>query len=173
MDQEKNRELVLWEYIDGQLSGEEKTRVEQLLHHDADWKKSFLEIKEMNALLISSETEQPSMRFSKNVMDEIARYKIAPAAKSYVNKKIVYGIAGFFLVLIAGFLIYLFTQIDFSAPSSTTMPVDIPEIKLDWKKWINSTYVQLFLMADIVFGLMLLDRYLTKRRNATLNNTQH
>jgi hypothetical protein len=173
MDQEKNMELLLWEYIDGQLSGEEKAKVEQLLHQDAEWKKTFLEIKEMNALLMSSETEQPSMRFSKNVMDEIARYKIAPATKSYVNKKIVYGIAGFFLVLIAGFLIYLFTQIDFSASSSTPMPVELPEVKVDWKKWINSTSVQLFLMADIVFGLMLLDRYLNKRKNTAINKLQH
>lgn len=59
--------------------------------------------------------EQPSLRFTKNVMEEITRYHIAPAAKTYINRKIIYGIAAFFFTIIIGSVIYAIGQVDWSA----------------------------------------------------------
>ena len=49
----------------------------------------------VHQLMTGSELEAPSMRFTVNVMDEIAHYQIAPATKSYINKNIIRGIGGF------------------------------------------------------------------------------
>ncbi len=168
MEPDKNRTSLLWDYLDGNLSEKERLAVETLLRTDSSAQKEFDAILDMNVWLKETELEQPSMRFSKNVMEEVAKYSIAPTTKSYVNKKIIFSIAAFFILIISGTLIYMFTQIDYSAAPSGALSVELPKIEIDWKKWINSTYVQVFLMADIVFGLMLLDRYLSKKKKAGL-----
>lgn len=168
MDTQKTKEERLWDYIDGTCSAEEKELIETLLRTEPSWKSLHREILEMNQMLNSTELEQPSLRFSKNVMEEVAKYKIAPATKTYLNKKIIWGIGGFFLTIISIVLVYAFTQIDFSSGSSTELPVDVSKLKVDWKQYINPTVLNIFLMADAVLGLMLLDRYLRKGRSKKL-----
>src|SRR5690348_18446687 len=96
-------EQRLWDYIDGLSSPSEKTVIEQLLEASAEWKAKYHELLEVHQLMQSSELEQPSLRFTKNVMDEIARLQIAPATSSYINKNIVRGIGIFFITMIVGF----------------------------------------------------------------------
>ena len=87
----------LWEYIDGVSSADEKTTIEKLLRTDPAWQKKYRELMEIHNLVKATDVEQPSMRFTKNVMEEIAKFKVAPATRSYINKKIIFFIAGFFL----------------------------------------------------------------------------
>ena len=94
----------LWNYIDGTASADEKTVIEQLLESDAAWKAKYHELLQVNELLQSSELDAPSMRFTKNVMEEIAKLHIAPATKTYINKKIIWGIGFFFITMLIGFL---------------------------------------------------------------------
>jgi hypothetical protein len=98
-------------------------------------------------------------------MEEIAKHKIAPATKSYVNKKIIYSIGGFFMLLIGGMLAYLFTQIDYSQPGTISIPENLPEMNFEWSAYINSTTLNIFLMIDVVLGLVLLDKYLNKKKD--------
>jgi hypothetical protein len=95
-------------------------------------------------------------------MEEIAKYQIAPATKNYINKKIIWGIAGFFFTLIIGFLIYGFGQIDWSATGESKLPVDLSQI--DYSKFFNNNFVNAFMMLNIVLGLLLLDRFLASKR---------
>ncbi|MDX2048115.1 MAG: hypothetical protein SFU87_15095 [Chitinophagaceae bacterium] len=157
-------EQRLWDYIDGDIPANEKNLVEELLLTDENWQSKYRELLDIQQMLKSAETEQPSMRFTKNVMEEIARYKIAPATRSYINKKIIYGITGFFLIILGAFMIYAFTQVNWSSEGSSSLPVDFSKVNLDWGKYINSTTLNIFFMLDAVIGLFLLDRYLTKRK---------
>jgi len=152
----------LWEYIDGQSSAEEKRSVEKLLNTNQEWKEKYHELLEVHRLVQSSALEEPSLRFTKNVMEEIAKYHIAPATKTYINKRIIWGIATFFIVLIVGFLIYGFGQVDWTTKTDTSLPVDIN--KVDFGKFFNNTYVNIFMMINVVLGLMLLDRYLASKK---------
>ena len=114
MNTQHNMEESLWNFIDGTISASEKIVVEKLLQTDADWKAKYGELLQVNELLQSSELEAPSLRFSKNVMEQISKLHIAPATKSYINKKVIWGIGLFFNTMIVGFLIYGIGQIDFS-----------------------------------------------------------
>ena len=67
-------EARLWEYIDGLSVGEERSAVEQLIAENAAWKAKYQELLDMHQSLNLVELEQPSMRFTKNVMEEIARF---------------------------------------------------------------------------------------------------
>ena len=98
------------------------------------------------------------MRFTQNVMEEIAKYQIAPATKKYINNKVIWGIGIFFITIMSGFLIYGFGQVDWSDKSSSIIGVDLG--KVDYSKFFNNTYINIFMMMNVVLGLMLLDRVL-------------
>jgi hypothetical protein len=153
----------LWGFIDGAVSSEEKTVIEKLLQTDAAWKAKYSELLELNKLLQSSELEAPSMRFSKNVMEEISKLHIAPATKSYINKRIIIGLGIFFVTMIVGFLIYGFGQIDWAAGESSTTFSDTLK-KVDYSKFFNNTWMNVMMMINMVLGLFLFDAYLSNKR---------
>src|SRR5687768_1406159 len=99
-------EEKLWEYIDGLSTDEERAAIQRLLHSDDEWKRKHNELLELNRMLNSTELEQPSMRFAQNVMEEIVKQHIAPATRTYINKKLIYGIGGFLITMLAGLIIY-------------------------------------------------------------------
>ncbi len=166
----KEQELIearLWEYIDGLSNPEEKTAIEKLIEANLEWRRKYKELLEVHQLMTSSELEMPSMRFTRNVMDEIARYQVAPATKSYINKRIIWGIGIFFLVMITGFLVYGFSQVNWSAPSTGSSPIQDELNKLpkyDWSKFMSSTYTNIFMMINVVLGLILFDMYLQGKK---------
>ena len=163
MEENKNNiDDRLWEYIDGQSSMEEKSVIEKLIETNKQWKEKYHELLELHQLVQSSALEEPSLRFTKNVMEEIAKYQIAPATKAYINNKIIWGIGIFFITLVIGFLIYGFGQVDWSASGNEKLPIDIS--KVDYGKFFNNTYVNVFMMINVVLGLMLLDRYLAAKK---------
>lgn len=152
----------MWEYIDGISSPEEKSVIEKLLLQDAAWKNKYRELLQVNELLHSSEVEQPSLRFTKNVMEEIAKLHIAPAAKTYINKKIIWGIGFFFIAMLAAILIYAFGQL-LSAPGGESS-ISKKLGKLDFSKLFSNTWINALLMVNVVIGLFLFDNYLSIKR---------
>lgn len=157
-----NIESRLWAYIDGGVSAEEKSVIEKLLEADNEWKSKYHELLELDGLLKSSELESPSMRFSKNVMEEIAKLHIAPATKTYINKKIIWGIGFFFIAMLIGILIYGFGQMAFSGGEETNISKNLA--KIDFSKFFNNTWINIFMMVNVVLGLFLLDNYLNNKR---------
>lgn len=167
MKQEQNIEQQLWEYIDGISSNEERTSIERMLQSNLEWKSKYHELLELHQLMNTAELEQPSMRFSKNVMEKIAQYHIAPAAKNYINKKIIWGIAGFFLTLIGAFLIYGFAQVDWNFQDNSKPLIDFSTF--DMGKVFNNNFVNVFMMINVLLGLVLLDRVLANKRKKFQN----
>ncbi|HLP38882.1 hypothetical protein [Lacibacter sp.] len=160
-------EEKIWGYIDGTSSKEEIAFVEQMIAADAIWRAKYSELKEINQLLKADmELEQPPMRFSMNVMDQLQGLKPAPATKKYINKTIIRSIAVFFIVTIVGFLIYSFTLIDWSSSTATGEGYQLPSISFDYKLLLNSTWLNVLLMLNVVMGLLYLDNYLRRNKKA-------
>jgi len=162
MKQPENIEQQLWSYIDGFSSREEKTAIEKLLASNLEWKSKYHELIEVHQLMNASELEQPSMRFTKNVMEEIAKLHIAPATKNYINNKIIWGIAAFFITLITGFLVYAFAQVDWNFQDNSKPLIDLSTVNLS--KIFNNNFVNGFMMVNVLLGLALLDRVLANKR---------
>jgi hypothetical protein len=153
----------LWEYIDGSASVDERSVIEKLLADNQQWKEKHRELLELHQLVQTSPLEEPSMRFTKNVMEEIAKYHIAPATRTYIDKKIVWGIGIFFITLILGFLIYGFSQVNWSTDAGDSGRIsDVTNV--DYSKFFNNTYVNIFMGINVVLGLMLLDRFLASKK---------
>ena len=166
MKTQQSIEERLWDYIDGHGTSEEKSVIDNLLSSNAAWRAKYNDLLEVHNLMNSAELEEPSLRFAKNVMEEIAKYHIAPATKTYINKRIIWGIGGFFIAMIIGFLIYGFGQINWSSPGDTKLPFDLN--KIDLSRFFNSTYMNIFMMINVVLALVLLDRYLSNRKNKSV-----
>ena len=163
-EENMNMEERLWNYIDGSASAQEKTVIEQLLDADAAWKSKYHELLELDNLIKSSELEQPSMRFHKNVMEEIAKLHIAPATRTYINKKIIWSIGFFFIAMILGFLIYGFGQMFAAGGGGEESTISKNIGKVDFSKFFNNTWINAFMMINVVLGLFLLDNYFNQKR---------
>lgn len=157
-------EARLWEYIDGINSANEKAAIEKLIRENAAWRVKYQELLELHQLVQSLEPEEPSMRFTKNVMEEIGKFHIAPAAKAYINKKVIWGIGSFFITMIIGFLIYAIAQVNWSE-GSTGNAIGIDITKIDFSKMFNNSLMNVFMMLNVILGLIFFDRYLANKKN--------
>lgn len=161
----QDMEAQIWEYLDGGGSAAARNLLEQKLSAQAEWRSCYEALKEIHQLLGNSlDLDHPSLRFTKNVMEEISKNQIAPAASSYINKKIIWGIASFFFIMILGFLIYGFGQVNWapSTDGSSLIPYKMPSI--EWSKLFNNVYANIFLMANVVLGLVVFDMYLGRKK---------
>ena len=163
MDKEQQIEIQLWDYIDGLTPVNEKSSIEKLISENMEWKTKYHELLELRSLINSAELEEPSLRFTKNVMEGIAKYNIAPATKKYINNKIIWGITIFFLAAITGFLIYGIGQINWKQGSSDNL-LGVDLNKVDYSAMFNNNYLNIFMMLNVVLGLMLLDKFLANKR---------
>lgn len=162
---EEEIEIRLWEYIDGLSEASEKSAIEKLIEENTLWRAKYHELLEVHQSLNLVELEEPSLRFSRNVMEEIAKYHIAPATKEYINKKIIWGIAAFFITVIFAFVVYGISQIDWSAASTPGNSLGIDFSEVDYGQMFNNNFVNGFMMLNVILGLMLLDRYLTNKKH--------
>lgn len=155
-------EQHIWDYIDGLSTPEEKAMVENLLRHDQQWRAVYDELRFVHTQIASADlVDQPSMRFTKDIMEQVSNLKVAPPVQSYINKKIIYGIAGFFGLVFVAMLIYGIGLIDFSDSSSSgTMNIDMSKWTFDPSQYLNSTVLNIFMFFNVIAGLALLDRYL-------------
>jgi hypothetical protein len=176
MNTEQPMELRLWDYIDGHCSATEKSAIEELLSTNREWQQKYRELLNVQQLLSDSELEAPSLRFTKNVMEEIARYHVAPATKTYVNKNVIRGIGAFFMTMILGMLIFMISQFRWTSSSSGSDDINhqIDRIglnrldSLNYSKLFNSTYVSVFMLISVISGLMLLDMYLQQKKQSRI-----
>jgi hypothetical protein len=164
MDQDMEQRI--WEFIDGLCSAEEKNVIARNLEENPLWRKTYQELMSVHQILQKEELEMPSLRFTKNVMEEISRYHVAPATKNYINKNVIRGIGSFFLVMILGLLIYFFRQIHWnSSPTGTLIPTfNLDADKLNWGKMLNNTYLNIFIGINTILSLILLDKYMQGRK---------
>jgi hypothetical protein len=167
MDREEI-ESRLWEYIDSTCGEADKNRIAALIATDAVWMQEYNELMVLHTGISGNlELEQPSMRFAKDVMDNIAKTNIAPAAKQYINKGVIKGIAAFFIVVIISLIGYSFATADWHSTANLNIFSKIP---FDASGIFNSTFVNIFIMVNIVLALVLLDKLLRRRNTKHLTN---
>jgi hypothetical protein len=164
MELDKTVEEQLWDYIDGSILPHYREAIESKLRTDAVWQQKYRELLEVHQLMTNHiELDQPSMRFTQNVMEHIAQHQIAPATVSYLNRNIIFGIGGFFGLMILGLVVYIFGQIEWSQDSPSSGVAS--EIRnFDWSRIFNNSYVNLLLMLSVVLGLILLDYQLSAKK---------
>lgn len=164
MSESSNIDSRLWDFIDGTCNDSEKLAIEKLLQTDPFWKGRYQELMGIHKLIHQQEVEVPSMRFTKNVMDTIASQHISKATIKYLNRKIIFGITGFFFLLMTAILVYVFMTADFSSAETSTQTFK-GYGSWDISKYMSKSVVQIIMFLNVILGLVLLDRYLGSRKN--------
>ena len=154
----------LWDFIDGQGTPAQRSAIEELIATNQEWRNKYKELLEVHQLMNAVELEAPSMRFTKNVMEEISRLQIAPATRSYINKRLIWGIGLFFITMVIGFIIYGFGLVDWTTTKDGESVISENLNRISINNFLSNTWVNVFMMINVVLGLFLLDNYLTNKR---------
>ncbi|WP_316795999.1 hypothetical protein [Pedobacter agri] len=152
-------EQQLWNYIDGNLDATEVKAIEEKINSDVEIKLQYEELMNLNLAFGKIELDEPSMSFTRNVMESVALQPAPVALKTKLNTNIIYGIGGFFIISLLALFGYAIFNIDFK-----TADFDLKlnaDFNLD--KYITPTMLYIFLFADLVIGLVFLDYLLRKK----------
>jgi hypothetical protein len=165
MEQNEEIEMQVWEYIDGICTEAERERIAGLIANDELWSSKYNELVALNEEIASNlEMEQPSMRFTKNVMEMVADVKIAPAAKQYINYGIIKGIAAFFIITITGFLGYALLNEKWGSAGTTYNFNALNLNKLQLPSLFNSGVFNLIIALNIILALVFADMILRRKK---------
>ncbi|KAA2242680.1 hypothetical protein F0L74_09125 [Chitinophaga agrisoli] len=110
------------------------------------------------------EITSPSPDFSKKAMSAVMGTTIAPASRSYINKKVLYVAGVFFLLLITVPLAYSLFPANWSMTGDMLPAVALN--KLEISKYFNHQTVNSLLFLNVLLGLIFLDKYLIRRPRA-------
>lgn len=98
------------------------------------------------------------MAFNRKVMD-LVELELAPVSlKTKVDNRIIYGIAAFFVVLIAAILVDVISQLDFTLPKTTLT------VHVDMKQYLSPALIRVFIFSDVILGLLYLDGLLRRKK---------
>ncbi|SDM06447.1 hypothetical protein SAMN05421813_105136 [Daejeonella rubra] len=164
-----NLEQRIWDYLDGTGTDQEREFTKQLIGSDSEFRALYEELRSIHLSVSSLDLDEPSMSFSRNVMDKIQLEPVPGSVKSLIDKRVIYGITAFFLITITALLGVLFYQTDWTQQSG----LDMPEYKLpefDTSNYVNSTTINIFFFTDIIIVLYLFDGFLSKRPNSKANH---
>lgn len=151
-------EMLIWEYIDGLCDEHTKIYVAQMIASDVKWKSIYDELLHVHQSIPQQlSVEEPSMRFTKNILEATEHIAIAPAAKTYINPFITRMISGFFILSIIGMVIYAIGQA-ISSPSTS------PILTTTSNTFGNSYLVNTLIWINVLAVLVLLDVLLRKKR---------
>jgi hypothetical protein len=110
------------------------------------------------ALLKDMEMEEPSMSFTRNVMDQID-LEIPPVALSTkVDQRIIIGIASVFILAIMVVFGYALME------STFTYTLPRIDLQIDLNETAKSNILKAFLFVDLVIALLYFDRLLRTKR---------
>lgn len=160
----KSIDEEIWAYIDGSCNASESQRIAEKIATDDNYAIAFQELSKLNALMASDELEEPSMSFSRNVMDAVAQ-EIAPKKlTTRVNNTIVYGIAAFFILSLSAIFIYILANSSSSNASEFKMPA--ANFSFDLSHVLSPLSMKIFLMVDLALALVYMDRLLRRKMHA-------
>lgn len=158
----KNFEQIIWNYLDGHVSVEEKELIEQLLKSDAEFLALFEEIKSIHVQISSLDLDEPSMSFGRNLMEKIQLEHSPVPQKSILGNWLINAIALFFLSAILCVLGILFFKVEWSQSSETAwFDFTMPQFALDSSSY--SFLINLFVFVDIIVALYFFDVLFSKK----------
>ncbi|RYU87996.1 hypothetical protein EWM62_16030 [Mucilaginibacter terrigena] len=162
-------EEKLWNYIDGTCLPDEQKAIAVLIEQDEVYQKKYNELLQLNTEFAAMELDEPSMAFTYNIMETIRTENARQPLKAAIDKRIITGIAAFFVVSLAVLLIYVLSAVNWSAGSGFKMPqeLNVTQIKVTHiSNYFTGPVVKGFLFFDVVMGLFLMDNYLRRKNVA-------
>jgi hypothetical protein len=153
-------EEQLWDYIDGNCSDIEKAEIEAKIASHLQYNAIYKELLLVQQELLQLDDEEPSLSFTRNVMEQV-KLELPPIAlKTKVDQRIIYAIGSIFAILIVSVLGFAI------AISDLKFSFEMPDFDFSGltKTIDNPLFLQIFLFVDVMLGLVYLDTVLRKKR---------
>lgn len=155
----KTIEEEIWEYIDGVCDPAQCLELKAKIDSDPLYHKTYAELMQVHELISAEELDEPSMSFTRNVMEQV-NVEIAPVAlKTKVDHRIIYAIGGFFILSILAIFIYAIMNSTYSMPE-----FKMPQWNFNMAMSAEATSLSMkvFLFLDLVLALIYFDRYIRR-----------
>ncbi|WP_454871218.1 hypothetical protein [Pseudocnuella soli] len=169
MNQASNeeRDFLLWRYLHQYVNEQELSILQQQLADNQEWQDAFdaIQLEEQRFSLL--ETETPSLRFTKNVMESIEQKSIVQPANSYVNTRMIKWIGGSFIATIIILLVYAFSQVQWTGNTdkNTAPSLKLPTVSVNWNFISNHSLLYGCFAIVIVCLFVLADKFLMSKRH--------
>jgi|SRR6185503_1831901 len=158
-----NIEERLWNYIDGGCAADEHQAISSMIASDEAVRIKYQELLALNAGLTAIEPDEPSMAFTYNVMEAIRAEQAQKPLKAAINKRIILGIALFFVITITALLVYTFAHIRLAPPDiNAAIPssLKLPQAQ----NLLTKPVVNGFVFFDVVAALFFFDAWLRRKK---------
>lgn len=152
----KTIEEQIWDYIDGNSSTAERSETERRITSEEEYRLVYQELLTLQQQLEQINTDEPSMSFNRNVMNLVSLEKAPVSLKTKTDKRIILGIASFFMLAIASILAYAIANSAFTASKFS--------INIDFSRYITPTLIRTFVFADLVLLMLYADSLLRRKR---------
>ncbi len=152
----------LWDYIDGTANAEEHAEMEQMLKTNSKVQHLYSELILMSTELQMLELDEPSMRFTQDVMDKVGLEPAPKALQTKIDQRIIIAIGGFFAASIGAVLVYAISQIQWTY-GTLSLPFQMPAI--NWSELTGSAVTQMAMIVFSIAALYTVDRLLHHRKN--------
>ena len=144
----------IWTFLDGNGSDEERMDIEKLITSDNEWINQYQDILHVQKQLIELSAEQPTMRFTKNILERLPFSKnrfIQPKGLLSYKAKVI-SVSFFLAALAIGFASYL-PDLIITGPSSKYL-----FIQSGFKKFIQffNFEMEVSLYTYIILGALLI-----------------
>lgn len=159
-----NIEEKLWEYIDDRCTLDEQVAISALIAGDESVRLKYNQLLDFSQELSAMEIDAPPMAFTYNVMEAIRAEEAQKPLKAAINKRIIMGIAVFFVLTIFALLVYVAAGIHWSSVNITSQIPSVSKL-FEAKSFITKPVIMGFLFFDVVLGLFLIDTYLRRKKS--------
>jgi len=154
-------EQQLWDYIDGNLNETQRKSIEEKIESDISVKLQYEELLNLNIAFGEMELDEPSMSFTRNVMEVVALQPAPVSLKTKVDNRIIFSIAAFFVLSILAMLGYIVYNTTFVMPDFSKYFA----VNLNVEKVLTPTTLYIFIGVDLILGLIFIDYVLRKKLN--------
>jgi anti-sigma factor RsiW len=154
-------EQQVWDYIDGLCPDDERVKIASLIENDMAYRQKYLELIQLNQAIASMEADEPSMGFTYKVMEGIRKEQVQKPLKTAIDQRIIMGLSTFFLLTIAGVLVYVLMNVNWQQGNNNnnlTAPIILPQLQHGF----TTSIIRGVLMADVILALFLLNGWVRK-----------
>jgi len=149
-------EEQIWDYIDGNGDSAYRTEIGAKIATDPLYSETFESCMAIHLEMNEISLDEPSMGFTNRVMDAIEKEPAPVALKTRLDRRIVFSIAGFFIIALLAIVA--------TAISESSLSIGKVSLNIDFERYISPSFIKLFLFIDSCIALLYFDGLLRKKR---------
>jgi len=148
-------EQQLWDYIDGNLDSIQAKAIEERIASETAIKTLYESLLQVNTRFNQMDFDEPSMSFTRNVMERIESVPAPVVLKTKVDQRIIRSLAAFFILAVAVPLAYAISQSELHMPAIN--------FDFNFQKYVSPLALNIFLGFDLILALILVDFFMRKK----------